>query len=43
MEFYLDRQTTILISLAVGYAHNLGLSRIPRVFLGCKRLDEEIR
>ena len=28
-QFYLDRQITHLISLAVGYAHNLGLTRSP--------------
>ena len=31
--FYLDRQITHLIHLAMGYAHNLGLTRVPATFM----------
>ena len=29
LSFYLDRQVTHLIHLAVGYAHDLGLTHVP--------------
>ncbi len=37
LQFYLDRQTTHLISLATGYARNLGLFKIPPILLDRER------
>jgi len=37
LQFYLDRQITHLISLSTGYAYNLGLTRIPPLYLGRER------